>query len=101
MTIDRGLTVQNFLNYIQENSINYVTEDLKKRMLKWEEYLQKAMMKSITIVQTESREIDEAMKKDPDLQESILHDLENTLEIDPASAKRVKKRITKITERLV
>lgn len=78
-----------------------MTEDLKKRMLKWEEYLQKAMMKSITIVQTESREIDEAMKKDPDLQESILHDLENTLEIDPASAKRVKKRITKITERLV
>lgn len=96
--LEKGLTVKKILEYIHENSDNTLTADMKKTMLRWEEYLHKTTIENVTVVKTESQELFEAMQRDPTLKKYMLDDLGYAFAIDPNSTAKVKRRIKKITE---
>ncbi len=93
--LDKGITIESIIEYIRSHSFNGIPSELATVMLKWKKDSDKVVIKNITIVQTENRELLEELQKGLNIKKYIVNDLSGAFEINPDSASKVKREIEK------
>lgn len=81
--------------YLFLNSLNGIPTELVKVMLQWEANSCNVILKNITIVQTEDRELMEELIRENNINKYRINDLSCAFEINPDTSSKIKGEIEK------
>lgn len=93
--MDDGITIDDILEYIHTKSLNAIPETFLAKMNKWKKDMDRVVIKNITVVQTDDKELADELSQTSGIKKLIKNDLSNMFEIDTDSVKKVKKEIEK------
>jgi len=93
--LDKGITIENIIEYLRSNSANELPQELLLVMHKWERDSKAVVIKNITVVQTDNFELMEELKKDYGIIAYKVSDLACAFEINPGTISKVKREIEK------
>jgi hypothetical protein len=65
--LDKGITVESIVEYIREYSYDGITAELHNLLHRWENDINKVVIKNVMVVQAKDKALIEELKNDPNL----------------------------------